>query len=150
MFSKNIWSNITVCERMFFYWIVVILPHIIIIIKSCWQYWVLWLPFSLSLSIPIIHLFGQNLLAASCVYAELMYVNLCRSANTSTSVRRSPLENIAYEFVLASPAVPHMSCLSYLNGSWMVCEMGGRWPYNCCYVGCYFQDLLKIKCRILV
>ena len=29
-------------------------------------------------------------------------------------------------------------------------EMGGRWPYSCCFVESCFQDLLKTACSILV
>ena len=32
---------------------------------------------------------------------------------------------------------------------WMVFEMGGRWPYSCCFVGCFFEDLFNIACIIL-
>ena len=28
--------------------------------------------------------------------------------------------------------------------------MGGRWPYSCYFVGCYFQDLFNIARSILV
>ena len=34
--------------------------------------------------------------------------------------------------------------------SWMVCEMGGSWPYSWCLEGCYFQDFFKIARSILV
>ena len=33
---------------------------------------------------------------------------------------------------------------------WMVLEIGGRRPYNCCFVACCFQDLFNIACSILV
>ena len=33
---------------------------------------------------------------------------------------------------------------------WMVLEMGGKCLYSCCFVGCCFQDLFNIACRILV
>ena len=33
---------------------------------------------------------------------------------------------------------------------WMVLEIGGRWPYTCCFKGCCFQDLFNIACSILV
>ena len=33
---------------------------------------------------------------------------------------------------------------------WMVCDMTGKWLYNCCFVGYCFQDLLKTVCSILV
>ena len=32
----------------------------------------------------------------------------------------------------------------------VVLEMGGRWPYNCCFVGYCFQDLFRIVRGILV
>ena len=59
---------------------------------------------------------------------------------------RSPLETVAYEFVLTSPAVSHISCILF----WMVLEMRGRWPYSCCFEGCRFQDLFNIARSILV
>ena len=27
--------------------------------------------------------------------------------------------------------------------TWMVLEIGGRWLYSCCFVGCCFQDLIN-------
>ena len=33
---------------------------------------------------------------------------------------------------------------------WMVFEMGGRWPYSCCFAGCSSQDLFNIARSILV
>ena len=45
-----------------------------------------------------------------------MYVSLCWSLSTSESIRRSPLENVAYEFILTSLSVSSMSSSSYLNG----------------------------------
>ena len=32
---------------------------------------------------------------------------------------------------------------------WMVFEMGGRWPYICCFLGYCFQDLFNIARSIL-
>ena len=34
-----------------------------------------------------------------------------------------------------------LTCLVHLI--WMVFEMGGWWPYSCCFVGCCFQDLFN-------
>ena len=29
--------------------------------------------------------------------------------------------------------------------TWIVCELGGKWPYSCCFVGgCCVQNLFKI------
>ena len=43
-----------------------------------------------------------------------------------------------HEFVFTSKAVSSMSWLIYL-----VCEMGGKWPYRSCFVRCYFRDVFK-------
>ena len=34
------------------------------------------------------------------------------------------------------------ACLVHLI--WIVLQIGGRWPYSCCFVGCCFQDLFII------
>ena len=39
-------------------------------------------------------------------------------------------------------------CLARL--SWVICEMGGKRPYSCCFVGCCFQDLLRTARSIFV
>ena len=72
-------------------------------------------------------------------------VSFCWLANTGMFMWRGSLENITYEFVLASPAMSCMSCSSYL-----VLDIGRRWPYNCCFVKCCFQDLFCITYSILV
>ena len=33
---------------------------------------------------------------------------------------------------------------------WMVLEVGGLWPYSCCFARCCFQDLFDIAISILV
>ena len=38
-----------------------------------------------------------------------------------------PEENVTCKFILTCPAG-----LSWFT--WMVCEMGGKWSYSCCYV----------------
>ena len=40
------------------------------------------------------------------------------------------------------------ACLVHLT--WMVLEIGGRWPYNCCFMGCCFKDLYNTVHSILV
>ena len=57
------------------------------------------------------------------------------------------LENVAYEFVLTSSAVPLIS----FGLIWMVLEKGGRLSYSCCiFVGCCFHDFFHIARSILV
>ena len=54
--------------------------------------------------------------------------------------RRTPLTS---SFLLLHQC---SSCLVHLI--WMVLEIGGGWPYSCCFVGC-FQDLFNMTRRIL-
>ena len=68
---------------------------------------------------------------ASSVSTELMNVSFCKSASTGVSICSSLLENVAYEFDLTS-----FACLI-----WVVCKMGSKWQYNCCFVRCCFQNL---------
>ena len=50
-----------------------------------------------------------------------------------------------------SSSLPLQRCLaSLVNLIWIFFVMGGRWPYNCCFVGCYLQDLFNIARNILV
>ena len=44
--------------------------------------------------------------------------------------------------------LPPHQCSACL--AWMVYEMGGKWLYNCCFVGCCLQDLFITACSILV
>ena len=52
----------------------------------------------------------------SCICTEQFLISSSSSSNTCTSVWRSPLKNVAYKFVLSSPAVSGMFCLCYLGG----------------------------------
>ena len=67
------------------------------------------------------------------------------SANASVFICRSSQENVAYEFVLTSPAVPNMSCSSYLE-----CQMLGKWSYSSCFVGYCSHALFKTTRNILM
>ena len=44
-----------------------------------------------------------------------MNITFCRSANTGVSMRMSPQNNVTYESVSISSAVPNMSFWSYFN-----------------------------------
>ena len=61
------------------------------------------------------------------VHTKLMNVSFCWSTNTSVSMYRSLKKNVTY-FSKQHPTY-------FTNLSWMVCEIGGKWPYNyCCRV----------------
>ena len=73
---------------------------------------------SLPPSVPIDHSWSVFSTARS-VHTELIYIyRFLLVGNTGLSMCRCLWENFVYEFVLASPAVPRMSCSSYLNGFW--------------------------------
>ena len=42
----------------------------------------------------------------------------------------------------------YSACLVSLT--WMVCEIGGKWPYYSFFFECYFQDLFKTACSNFV
>ena len=86
-----------------------------------------------------------SLLMAFSVYTELFDLSFSWLANTGVPVCRSPQLAVTYEFVLASQAVSGMSCLI-----WMVCKMGGKWPYGCFLVGPCIQDFFKTAHCIFV
>ena len=69
-----------------------------------------------------------------------MNISFCWSANTGVSICMSPLENVANEFVLTSPAVP---ILHALFGWFLRLEVSGR-------AGFFFQNLFKTALSILV
>ena len=70
-------------------------------------------------------------------YLHRADVSSCWLADTSMSMCRGPLKNVAYEFVFASSAVSCIFFLSYLDGFFLDVE-------------CCFQNLFKTVCSILV
>ena len=63
------------------------------------------IPDRLSLLLPITHRLRQVLRVTSRVLTQLLYVGSCWSSHSCTSMCGGPQEYIAYELVLASPAV---------------------------------------------
>ena len=80
----------------------------------------------LSPSVPINHHSCQVLSMASSFYTKLMNISLYCSANTGVSM--CPTENITYEFIFTLPA-------SLFHLTWIVCGIGGKRPYSCCFEG---------------
>ena len=73
-----------------------------------------------------------------------MQVNICGSANTGTSLCRS-----SYEYITSSLLLQQCSaCLSRVT--WMICEIGGKWPLICYFVGSCLQESFKIGRSIFV
>ena len=63
------------------------------------------IPDRLSPFLPIIHRLRQVFRVTSRVLTQLLYVGSCWSSHSCTSMCGGPQEYIAYELVLASPAV---------------------------------------------
>ena len=109
----------------------------IIIIKSCREHGFSW--FSLSF-VSIVH----RIQLVLCLYwtaVDRFYPDV-----QHLLVWRTSQENVVYEVTLTSPALSWMSCFSDLNGL----EMGGWWPYSCCFVRCYIQNLFSMARSMLV
>ena len=111
---------------------------IIIIIKLCWQH-----RFP-SLSLPI-HPYHPSLLVGPTNYIQCPHsadVNkfLLVSPTLSCSCVGSIEEHHLWVYLFFSNSVLHV--LFNLLG-WFF-EMGGKWPYSCCFMGLCFQYLFKI------
>ena len=65
--------------------------------------------------ISIIHHSWEIFKATSCISTEQLYVGSSWSSCSCSSMWRGPLEYVAYEFILTSLTVSHMSGLSILN-----------------------------------
>ena len=127
--------------------------------------------FSLSsIFASIIHHCRQLFQTTSCVHEELLLVSSCWPAKNYTTMKRVTKENVLYEFILASqPTITQQwkglhKRMSFINSffllqpcpaylvclTWMVLEIGNKWLYCSCFVGCCFQDLFNIAHNILV
>ena len=79
------------------------------------------IPDRLSPFLPIIHRLRQVFRVTSRVLTQLLYVGSCWSSHSCTSMCGGPQEYIAYELVLASPAV---SCVSGSSNLYSFCDGG--------------------------
>ena len=78
----------------------------------------------------------------ACPYrAALNKFFLFWSTNTCMSVWRVHGRTLLMSLSLFLQQCP--ACFVYLI--WVVLEMGGRWPYICCFMGCCFRDLLILE-----
>ena len=57
-----------------------------------------------------------------------------------------PCVGVHWRMLLMSLSLLFQQCPTYLT--WIVCQMGGKWPYNC-FVECCIRDLLKKTCSLL-
>ena len=78
--------------------------------------------------------------------AEMLLIGSSCSSNTAR-----PCEGVYRSTSSMSLSLLLQQYPAYLvRITWMVFEMGDRWPYNCCFVGCCLQDLFNIVGSILV
>ena len=100
---------------------------------------------SCSLSLSIIA-FGKSSRRLSVfIYSWWMYVSIGRPALVCPCVGVHEKISLMNSSLLLQQ-LP--ACLARLT--WIVCEMGGKWPYSHCFVWCCFQDLFKTARCILV
>ena len=70
-------------------------------------------------------------------------VSFCKSA--------CPSEEVHWRMSRMNSSLLLQQCPACLvRHIWIVLEMGVRWPYCCCFVGCCFRDLFNIVRSILV
>ena len=104
------------------------------------------IPGPLSPLLPIIHRLRHVFWATSRILTQLLYV--CSSwsscfCSAICGVHRGTSHMSSSLLLQQCPA-----CLVRLT--WIVFVIGGRWPYSCCFMECYLQDLFIIARSILV
>ena len=110
--------------------------YIITIIFSCCPHGYPW-P---SLATP---LYRSLLPAGPQGYAPYPHRAVVRA---SRSAFARPCEGVHWSTSLISSSLLLRQCLACLvRLTWIVFVMGSRWPYSCCFVGCYLQVLFNKK-----
>ena len=91
-------------------------------------------------------LFTQgHLLIDGSVEGQYITVIVGSPATTGVSMCGSPLKNAA-----SSPILQQCPLCFFFRLTLIVREMGGRWPYSCCFVASWFLDFCKTACFIFV
>ena len=91
-----------------------------------------------SISLPI-RSYRPSLQAGTlnCIQCPLTLVCLCVRVHWRT--------------LIMSSSLLLLQCLPFLvHLTWIVCQLGAKWPYDSCFVGCCFQDWFKTAQSILV
>ena len=52
--------------------------------------------------------------------------------------------------LMSSFLLPQQCFACFVNLTWIDFEIGSKWPYSCCFVGCYFKGLFKTARSIVV
>ena len=90
-------------------------------------------------------------------YSSLSSIALCPVYKAVVAVLAGrttlahPCEGVHRRMILISSSLLLQRCPAYiLRLIWMVLEIGGKCPYNCCFVGCCFQDDIYINIYIYI
>ena len=75
-----------------------------------------------------------------CLYSAVLGKFLLVSQHRQVHWRTSPISSSLFLH----------QCLTLLVLMWMDFEIGCKWLYRCCFIGCCFQDLFNIVCTILL
>ena len=95
--------------------------------------------------------FLDSLSLAICLYHPFLSAGLHDYIRTELLPVSFCCEGVQRRMSLMSLSLLFQQCPTCLvHLIWMVLEMGGRWPYICCFMGCYFQDLFSIAYSVLV
>ena len=116
---------------------------IIFIIIVCWQYGFFWISQDIDSFQP-----SHSLLSPDGIQCpdnahrwKISLIGQYWCIHVKETIRELCLCVCPYFLVFSA-------CLAHLT--WIICLMGSIWPYNHCFEGCFFQDLLKKACHILV
>ena len=88
--------------------------------------------------------FHSSIDIGHCVCTELMNISFCWLTLVYSYVGGAATHRRTSLILLQCPV-----CIAHLTRC-MVCEIRDKWPYSSFFVGCSFQDLLKIAQRILM
>ena len=115
--------------------------HHIHVVRSAW----IFLTFSRHPSLSSIA-FGR-----SCGLHPVSAQGCCMQVRAGRPAFARPCEGVHRSTPLTSSSLLLQQCPACLvRLILIVFVMGGRWPYNCCFVGCFLQDLFNIARSILV
>ena len=75
----------------------------------------------------------------------------CKSVLSGWSTLTCPCAGVHKKMFLMSSSLLLQQCPACLVClTWVVCKMGGKWPYSFCFVGRCFQDFFRTMCSTLV
>ena len=119
---------------------------IIIIIMSCREHGFPWFSLCLSLSLPLpVRLYLPSHSVSLSNYILCLFRAVIDKILTGRPTPACTCEGYFWRTSLMSSPLILQQCHAWVvRLIWMILEIGGRWPYNCCFVGCGFQNLFNM------